>query len=238
MKLIPSMDLRRGRVVRLKRGVDGSEEIYPFSAESWIERLASAGARLVHLVDLDGAFGEARQPELLAFPKRYPDVRFQLGGGLRDADQVRAALDHGFSAVVGTLAVTSPDTLAPFPHERIVLALDVRQKEVVVRGWTEAAARPAEELFRDLRARGFTTALVTDVERDGLMAGPSLEASGWVASFGFGVQASGGVSCLDDLRALDGVAGVVGAISGKALLDGKIALEDARTKKALEGLSW
>jgi phosphoribosylformimino-5-aminoimidazole carboxamide ribotide isomerase len=238
MKLIPSMDLRRGRVVRLKKGVDGSEEVYPFPADAWIEKLVLAGSTLVHLVDLDGAFGEARQPELLEYPKKYPGVRFQLGGGLRDEGRVREAIDHGFLAVVGTLAVTDPDALRPFRAEDVVLALDVREKDVVVRGWTESAKRPAEELFRDLRGRGFATALVTDVDRDGLMAGPSLEASGWVASFGFSVQASGGVARLDDLRALEGVAGVIGAISGKALLDGKIPLEDPRTRSALAGETW
>ncbi len=238
MKLVPSMDLRRGKVVRLRKGVDGSEEVYPFSADAWIERLASAGATLVHLVDLDGAFGEERQPELLAYPKRHPEVRFQLGGGLRSTEHVRVAIDHGFDAVVGTLAVTDPDALAPFRAECIVLALDVRDENVVVRGWTEAAKRPAPELFADLRSRGFQTALVTDVERDGLMGGPGIEASRWVASFGFVVQASGGVASLEDLGPLAAVPGVGFAISGKALLDGKIPLDDARTRLALAGAPW
>jgi len=238
VKLIPSMDLRRGAVVRLKKGVDGSEEVYPFGADAWIARLVAAGASRIHLVDLDGAFGEARQPELLAYPRRYPSVRFQLGGGLRDAEKVREAIDHGFDAVVGTLAVTSPDALAAFRAECIVLALDVSKREVVVRGWTEAAKRPAEDLFRDLRARGFATALVTDVEHDGLMAGPSLASTAWVAGFGFEVQASGGVRDLTDLTALGALPGVVGAISGKALLDGKIPLDDPATLAALRGLPW
>lgn len=237
MKLVPSMDLRRGNVVRLKKGVDGSEEIYPFSADAWIEKLALAGASLVHLVDLDGAFGEARQPSLLSYPKRFPGVRFQLGGGLRDADRVKEAIDHGFIAVVGTLAVTAPDVLSAFRAEHIVLALDVSKGEVVVRGWTEASKRPAEEIFTDLRGRGFLTALVTDVEHDGLLGGPSLESTAWVASFGFEVQASGGVRDLDDLAALAALPGVTSAISGKAILDGKIPLDDPRTVAALRGLS-
>ena len=237
MQLIPSMDLRRGKVVRLRKGEDGSEEVYPFTAESWIENLSANGAKLVHLVDLDGAFGEARQPSLLAFPKRYPSVRFQLGGGLRDRDAVRHAIDHGFSAVVGTLACTSPEALEGFDPGAIVLALDVRERRVVVRGWTEDAAKPAEQLFADLHGRGFRTALVTDVNRDGLMTGPGLDATAWVASHGFHVQASGGVASLDDLDALAKVPGVRGAISGKALLDGKIALDDPRTRRALEG-TW
>lgn len=238
MKLVPSMDLRRGRIVRLKKGVDGSEEVYPFSAAEWVARLVDAGATRVHLVDLDGAFGEAKQPELLAFPHRFPAVHFQLGGGLRTEDAIAEVLDHGFSAVVGTLAVAEPARLARFPADRIVLALDVSKGDVVVKGWTERASRPAEDLFRDLRGRGFETALVTDVEHDGLLGGPSLSSTAWVARFGFSVQASGGVRDLADLEALAALPGVDAAISGKAILDGKIPLDDARTRAALGGARW
>lgn len=237
MQLIPSMDLRRGRVVRLRKGVDGSEEHYPFGASEWVERLVNAGTKRIHLVDLDGAFGEARQPELLQYPARFPQVKFQLGGGLRDQASVRAVIDAGFIAVVGTLAVTNPEALTPFNDANIVLALDVHHQKVMVRGWKESAPQDAPVLFQALRDRGFSTALVTDIERDGMLEGPGISAAEWVGSFGFSIQASGGISSLDDLTALRAVRCVTGAISGKALLDGKISLNDPATIKALEG-TW
>ncbi len=237
MQLIPSMDLRRGSVVRLRKGVDGSEEHYPFKAIEWVERLVAAGAKRVHLVDLDGAFGGARQSELLEFPKRFSSVQFQLGGGLRDRTSVQAALDHGFVAVVGTLALTQPDELNTFDPAQIVLALDVAGKQVMVRGWKESAGQDSETLFKDLFFRGFRTALVTDIERDGMLQGPGIAAAEWVGSFGYRVQASGGISSLGDLIALRGIACVNGAISGKALLDGLIDLSDPQTIKAFEG-TW
>ena len=243
MKLVPSMDLRRGKVVRLKKGVDGSEETYDLDADTWVERLVAAGATLVHLVDLDGAFGEARQPSLLAYPRRYPHVRFQLGGGLRDERAVKDAISHGFSAVVGTLAVTSPAALRGIAPSDVVLALDVRAEEggafaLVVRGWTETTKRPSAEVCAELRGMGLDAALVTDVDRDGLMTGPGLEAVTWVGSFGFKVQASGGIRSLDDVATVARVPAAYAAISGKAVLDGAIDLDDPRTRRALRGESW
>jgi phosphoribosylformimino-5-aminoimidazole carboxamide ribonucleotide (ProFAR) isomerase len=231
------MDLRRGAVVRLRKGVDGSEEHYPFGATEWIERLVAAGACRIHLVDLDGAFGEQRQRELLDFPKRFANVCFQLGGGLRDRQSVERVLDAGFVAVVGTLAVTNPSSIARLDASKIVLALDVLNQRVMVRGWQHDANVEPEGLFKQLVSMGFEVALVTDIERDGMLQGPGILAAKWVGSHGFSVQASGGLTSLDDLTKLASEPCVIGAISGKALLDGLIALDDPRTKMAFEG-TW
>lgn len=233
MQLIPSMDLLDGRIVRLRHGDRRWITYYDWTAEAWVERLVSAGARRIHLVDLDGAFGEARQPVFRTFPARWPGVRFQTGGGLRSREAVQGALDLGFDAVVGTLAVETPEALAGLPRERIVLALDMKGEAIVTRGWEAKAARSTEDVCRILNGLGFDRALVTDVSRDGTMEGPGTEAIAKVAGLGFRVQASGGLRDLRDLAALERIPGVVGAISGKALLDGALPLEDGDVRRAM-----
>lgn len=233
MQLIPSMDLLGGRIVRLKHGDKRWITYYDWIADAWIERLVSNGAKRIHLVDLDGAFGEARQPVFRAFPKRWPAVRFQTGGGLRSREAVQGALDLGFDAVVGTLAVEQPQALTGLPGERIVLALDMKAGEVVTRGWQAQAGRGTEAICSELRTLGFDRALVTDVSRDGTMEGPGMAAIAKIAGLGFHVQASGGVRDLKDLADLKSIPGVVGAISGKALLDGALSLDDPNVRAAM-----
>jgi phosphoribosylformimino-5-aminoimidazole carboxamide ribotide isomerase len=233
MQLIPSMDLLGGRIVRLRHGDRRWVTYYDWTAEAWVERLVAAGARRIHLVDLDGAFGEAQQPVFRAFPKRWPKIRFETGGGLRSREAVQGALDLGFDAVVGTLAVEAPEALAGLSCQRIVLALDMKDGNIVTRGWEATAARSTEEICQALRTLGFDRALVTDVSRDGTMEGPGTAAIAKVAQLGFQVQASGGLRDLKDLAALRRIPGVVGAISGKALLDGALSLEDPAVRAAM-----
>jgi phosphoribosylformimino-5-aminoimidazole carboxamide ribotide isomerase len=233
MRLIPSMDLLDGRVVRLLKGERRTAAAYPFAPEAWVRRLAEAGARRIHLVDLGAAFGEAPQPLLRRFADAWPGVRFQLGGGLRTRKAVQDVLADGFDAVVGTLALETPQALAGLDSGRLVAALDLRHGAPVVRGWTEASARSLAEVAAPLLDLGITRALVTDVERDGAMAGPGLEALAQVAALGFRVQASGGLRDLADLALIAAVPGVEAAISGKALLDGRMTPEDPAVRAAL-----
>jgi len=233
MQLIPSMDLLGGRIVRLKHGDRRWITYYDWTPEAWIERLAGAGALRIHLVDLDGAFGEVRQPTFRAFPSRWPGIQFQTGGGLRSREAVQGALDMGFDAVVGTLAVEKPKALAGLPPERLVLALDMKGGEIVTRGWQARAGGDTVSICRELKALGFDRALVTDVGTDGTMEGPGLEAIAKVAEQGFRVQASGGIRNLADVQAAGRIPGVVGAISGKALLDGAMSLEDPAVRASM-----
>lgn len=234
MQLIPSMDLMGGRIVRLREGDRERVTWYDHAPAAWVGRLVAAGARRIHLVDLDGAFGGAAQPELARMPGRFPGVRFQLGGGLRSRAAVEAALAAGFDPVVGTLAVERPRELEGLPGDRVIAALDLKDGRVTTRGWTETAGPGNDEIFASLRALGLVRALVTDVARDGGLEGPGLEALRTVAAAGWTVQASGGLRDLEDLAAVAAVPGVVGAISGKALLEGRIDLDDPRTRAALE----
>jgi len=235
MQLIPSMDLMQGRLVRLRHGDRKQATFYDFTPENWVEQLIEAGARRVHLVDLDGAFGGPRQGAFTTFPIRFPQVRFQLGGGLRDRAAIDEVLALGFDAVVGTLAVEQPGALRGLPGDRVVAALDLKGQSIVTRGWQSSSACASTDVFEALLTLGFDRALVTDVSRDGTLEGPGLEATAWVAREGFRVQASGGVKDLSDLVPLSELPGVVGAISGKALMEGFIPLGDPRTRAALEG---
>lgn len=236
IQLIPSMDLLAGRIVRLRHGNRDQATFYAPGPEAWVEKLVGAGATRIHLVDLDGAFGEARQAQAFAsFPKRYSNVRFQLGGGLRSRAAVQEVLDLGFDAVVGTLAAERPKELAGLDPARVIAALDLRDRRIVTRGWTTACECDSTDVFESLLTFGFNRALVTDVERDGTLEGPGLEALAFVAREGFQVQASGGFRDLADLPSLAAIPNVVGAISGKALLDGRIELEGAAVRAALGG---
>lgn len=235
IQLIPSLDLLGGRIVRLRHGDPAQVTYYDLEPEAWIERLAAAGATRIHLVDLDGAFGLPRQPHFAAFPKRFAQVRFQLGGGLRSRAAIEQMLDLGFETVVGTLAVERPTQLAGLPGDRVIAALDLREGRIAIRGWEQESVCSTTDVFESLLTLGFDRALVTDVGRDGTLLGPGLEAARSVASEGFRVQASGGLRELGDLDALAAVPGVVGAITGKALLDGLLDLDDAAVRAALKG---
>jgi phosphoribosylformimino-5-aminoimidazole carboxamide ribotide isomerase len=238
VRLIPSMDLLAGQIVRLKKGDLGTAEHYPFSPDAWIERLAAAGASRIHLVDLEGAFGRKRQAAFAEFPKRYPSIRFQLGGGLRSRDAIAEVLALGFDAVVGTMAAEQPELLANLASvdthaPQIIAALDVRGDRVQLRGWTEDAKTKGDAIAHALRAAGVREALVTDVARDGMLEGPGLESLQTASAWGLQLQASGGIARLEDLTQLCTLPAVVGAISGKALLDGRIDLESPLTRTAL-----
>ena len=233
MRLIPSMDLLGGQVVRLLKGARESAFVYPTTPEAWIKRLVDAGARRIHLVDLDAAFGEAPQARLRGFAKAWPGVNFQLGGGLRSRDAVLRVQDDGFDAVIGTLGMETPEALKGLDPARLIAALDLRGGAPVVRGWTAASGRTLAEVGAPLRELGIALALVTDVERDGAMTGPGLEALARVAALGFRVQASGGLRDLSDLNLIATVPGAESAISGKALLDGRMSPEDPAVKAAM-----
>ncbi len=235
MQLIPSLDLMQGKLVRLRHGDPRQAAFYEWSAEAWVERLAEAGATLVHLVDLDAALGGFQTQAFRRFPARFPALRFQIGGGLRTRSHIQEVLDLGFDAVVGTLAVEQPSALKGLPTGRIIAALDLKDQCLVTRGWQEESRCTSTDVFEALLSLGFTRALVTDVGRDGTLAGPGVETTALVAREGFQVQASGGLRNLEDLRSLASVPGVVGAICGKAILESSIPLKDARTKAALQG---
>jgi phosphoribosyl isomerase A len=232
LELLPAVDVSDGQAVRLVQGAAGSETSYgdPLDAAQAWQR---AGARWVHLVDLDAAFGRGSNRELIAKVIGALDVDVELSGGIRDDASLAAALATGCRRVnLGTAALESPDwvrdAIAAY-GERIAVGLDVRGTTLTARGWTQDGGELFEVLSR-LDAEGCARYVVTDVRRDGTLTGPNLQLLRDVcAATDRPVVASGGVSSLDDLRALASLvpSGVEGAIVGKALYAGAFTLEEA-----------
>jgi 1-(5-phosphoribosyl)-5-[(5-phosphoribosylamino)methylideneamino] imidazole-4-carboxamide isomerase/N-(5'phosphoribosyl)anthranilate isomerase len=230
--LLPAVDVADGRAVRLVQGRAGSETTYgdPLEAALAWQR---AGAQWIHLVDLDAAFGRGTNRRLLADVVGRLDVAVELSGGIRDDESLAAALATGCARVnLGTAALEDPawTRRAIGEHgERIAVGLDVRGRVLAARGWTSPGGDLFEVLAR-LEADGCARYVVTDVTKDGTLRGPNLDLLRQVcATTTRPVVASGGVSSLDDLRALRALVplGVEGAIVGKALYAGRFTLEQA-----------
>jgi 1-(5-phosphoribosyl)-5-[(5-phosphoribosylamino)methylideneamino] imidazole-4-carboxamide isomerase/N-(5'phosphoribosyl)anthranilate isomerase len=230
--LLPAVDVADGQAVRLVRGEAGTETSYgaPLDAAlAW----QSAGAEWIHLVDLDAAFGRGSNRPLLAEVTAKLDVKVELSGGIRDDDSLAAALATGCARVnIGTAALENPDwcrKIIAEHGERIAVGLDVRGTTLAARGWTREGGDLWEVLDR-LEADGCPRYVVTDVTKDGTLRGPNTGLLREVCErTDRPVVASGGVSSLDDLRALAGLVtcGVEGAIVGKALYAGAFTLEEA-----------
>jgi phosphoribosylformimino-5-aminoimidazole carboxamide ribotide isomerase len=234
--VIPAVDLREGRCVRLREGRAEAETVFSDDPVAMAERWVAAGAERLHVVDLDGAFaGAPRQTALIAkIVEAVRPVPVEAGGGLRDIAAVETVLEAGVAwAVVGTRAAVDAEFLAEtgrrFPG-RIIVAADARGDRVAIRGWTETGELTVADLGRRALDAGAVALLYTDVSRDGTGLGPNVEATAALALVvGLPVLASGGVATVDDLVRLAAVPGVLGTVVGRALYTGAISLRDALT---------
>jgi phosphoribosylformimino-5-aminoimidazole carboxamide ribotide isomerase len=239
--ILPAIDLRAGRVVRLERGDFAKERVFSDDPARVAAGFAEQGARWVHVVDLDGARDGGRRQgrairaivDALATPSGSTSASIQLAGGLRDAAGIAGALDAGAARVVlGTVAITRPEVVADaigrHGPERIAVALDVRGDLAVGEGWLPGAVgRPLDDLVARLGDAGVATLVVTAIARDGLLRGPDLELLGRVLDrTGAATIASGGIRSIGDLEAVRRI-GCRGAIVGRALYDGGLDLASA-----------
>ncbi len=232
LQLLPAVDVVNGQAVRLLQGEAGSEKSYGDPAEA-AANWADQGATWIHLVDLDAAFGRGSNHELLARIVRDVNVRVELTGGIRDDASLRRALDAGAARVnIGTAALENPEwtsqVIAEF-GDRVAVGLDVRGDTLAGHGWTKDGGNLWEVLDR-LEADGCSRYVLTDVTKDGTLAGPNVELLRKVAGYAKApVVASGGISSLDDLRQLRQLVaeGVDQAIVGKALYEGAFTLAEA-----------
>jgi len=243
MRVIPAIDLTRGSTVRLVRGERGSETRYGSDPEAVAAHWESEGASMLHVVDLDAAFGEPAQRALVARIVRRVAIPVQVGGGIRTLDDFLQLRDAGAARVVfGTAAAENPEIVARALEEdrdKVVVGVDVKNGKVAVRGWTEGTPADPIELGRRWAAAGVGSFVYTEVARDGVMSGIDLEATarfaratGGMGANGAtkGVIASGGVGSLEHLRELKAIAsvGIEGVIVGRALYEKAFTFAEAK----------
>jgi len=243
MIILPAIDLRAGRVVRLQQGRADAETMYSEDPAQIAARWQSEGAEWLHVVNLDGAFGEdGRDVACNVFTTNVNalqnilaavSIPVQFGGGLRDLASIEAAFAQGVARVViGTAAIEHPalvsDAIARFGAERIVVGIDARDGLVATRGWREQSYVSAVDFARQMRERGVTRIAYTDIARDGMLRGIDAAAvADFARAIGLRVIASGGVASVRDVAALCGHIGIEGVIIGQALYTGALSLKEA-----------
>jgi phosphoribosylformimino-5-aminoimidazole carboxamide ribotide isomerase len=236
MIVIPAVDIKDGMCVRLLQGRMEDETVYSDTPWKMALRWQKEGAGVLHIVDLNGAF-EGRgvnDPAVREIVERV-DMLTELGGGVRDMARIESLLSMGIGRVIlGTAAVENPrlveEAVDAYGPERILVGIDARNGMVATRGWAVDGGRPAVELGLEMKALGVERIVYTDITRDGMLAGPNIaETERMARETGLRVIASGGVSSLDDIRALKKIepAGVEAIITGKAIYEGKLDLMEA-----------
>ncbi|MCK9606558.1 MAG: 1-(5-phosphoribosyl)-5-[(5-phosphoribosylamino)methylideneamino]imidazole-4-carboxamide isomerase [Methylomonas sp.] len=236
MLLIPAIDLKEGKCVRLRQGRMDDNTVFSDDPVAVAGRWVEAGARRLHLVDLDGAFaGKPRNADIIhAIVQAYPDVPVQIGGGIRDEDTIQAYLEAGVEyVIIGTKAVSEPhfvrDVAIEFPGH-IIVGLDAKDGKVAIDGWSKLSRHDVIDLAKKFEAQGVSAIIYTDISRDGMMQGVNVEATAKLArEITIPVIASGGITNIDDIRALGEVAheGIMGAITGRAIYEGTLDFAEA-----------
>jgi phosphoribosylformimino-5-aminoimidazole carboxamide ribotide isomerase len=228
--ILPAIDLRAGKVVRLSQGDPMRQTVYSDDPLATAEHWKEEGAQWLHVVNLDGAFGQNSSANQAALQRILGlGLQVQLGGGLREADSIRTALDSGVRrAVIGTAALENPSlvdwALSTYGPERVAVGIDARDGLVRTKGWAEPTPIRAIDLAMDLRRRGLAWSIFTDIARDGLQSGVNLPATiGLAQANGLQVIASGGVASEAEVHQIQ-EAGLAGVVIGRALYEGKIQL--------------
>ncbi len=233
MIVYPAIDLRGGKVVRLKEGDPAQMTSYSDDPAEMARKWLGEGAQWLHIVNLDGAFGEGDNANRAALESILKlGARVQFGGGMRSMDAIADVLQLGVSrAILGTIAIEQPsivaDALTRFGAEQIAVGIDARDGLVRTRGWKDNSGVSALDLALQMRTVGLGTVIFTDVSRDGLGSGLNISSTRELAEHsGLDVIASGGVHTIDDVKAAKD-AGLAGCIIGRALYDGTVDLKEA-----------
>lgn len=244
MLLIPAIDLKEGQCVRLKQGRMEDNTIFSDNPVAMAERWIKAGARRLHIVDLDGAFaGKPVNAKVInTVVSAFPDIPIQVGGGIRNIDTIQTYLDVGVEyVIIGTKAVKHPhfvaDACTEFP-EHIIVGLDARDGKVATEGWSKLSHHTAIDMVKRFEQAGVVAVVFTDISRDGMLQGLNINATVELArSVSVPVIASGGITSLEDIKALCTVEheGIMGAIIGRALYEGTLDLQQAQ--KLADGIS-
>jgi phosphoribosylformimino-5-aminoimidazole carboxamide ribotide isomerase len=237
MLVIPAIDLKDGKCVRLRQGRMEDETVFGDDPVEVARRWVEAGARRLHMVDLNGAFAgkPVNAAAIRAVAQAFPDLPIQVGGGIRDEDTVQAYLDAGVQyTIIGTKAVSAPhfinDLCLEFPGH-IIVGLDAKDGKVAIDGWSKLSHHSAIDMAQRFEQDGVEAIVFTDIGRDGMMNGVNVESTVTLAkAIHIPVIASGGITGIDDIRVLCGVTeeGVMGAITGRALYEGTLDLAEAQ----------
>ena len=237
MIVIPAIDLKDGQCVRLRQGLMDDSTVFSDDPVAMAEQWVNAGARRLHLVDLNGAFdGQPVNGDVVkAIARKFPDLPIQIGGGIRSHETIEAYLAAGVNyLIIGTQAVKKPEFVNLACHEyegHIIVGLDAKNGRVATDGWAEVSDIQATELAKRFEQVGVSSIVYTDIGRDGMMQGVNVEATVAMAqASSIPIIASGGITNQDDIVALRAVAsqGICGAITGRAIYEGSLDLQQAQ----------
>ena len=233
MLIIPAIDLKDGVCVRLQQGRKDAVTVYSRDAAGTAKKWEGMGARVLHVVDLDGAFSGSQQNlNRIVEIRKSVRMTIEVGGGIRDIAAVdrliSAGIDH---VIIGTAAIEDPsfvmEACSKFPG-RIFIGIDAREGKVAVKGWEEVSAIDAKELAKRVETVGIAGIIYTDIARDGMLTGPNIPAlEDMVRTMNIPVIASGGIATLDDIKSLLEIKNLWGAITGKAIYSGSLDLKEA-----------
>ena len=237
MLLIPAIDIKDGKCVRLRQGLMDDSTVYGDSPVDMADKWVELGARRLHLVDLDGAFaGKPANAEAInEIAKAHPNVPIQIGGGIRDVDTIQAYLDVGVEyVIIGTLAAKQPEfisEIAPQFGKHLIIGLDAKDGIVAIDGWATLTEHHVVDLAKRFENDGVQAIIYTDIARDGMMQGVNVEATKALAeAVAIPIIASGGVTNMNDLAALQVVerSGINGVITGRAIYEGTLDFAEAQ----------
>ncbi len=242
MIVIPAVDIKDGKCVRLLQGKKEEVTVYSDSPVSMAKHWVDLGAELLHVVDLDGAFtGEQKNLDIIIEIRKAIDIPVQVGGGIRDIERIEQLVNIGVNrTILGTSAASNPDIVQKacerFPG-KVIVGIDARDGKVAIKGWEEITDLDAVKFAKKMEAQGAASIIYTDISRDGMLSGPNLDAMAeMVHTLNIPVIASGGVSSIDDITNLMKIKNLWGVITGKALYSGSLDLKQAIKTVALSKL--
>jgi len=233
MFVIPAIDLKNGQCVRLLQGKEDAVTVYSNDPASTARRWEECGAKLLHVVDLDGAFtGSQKNLDAILKIRQSVSIDIEIGGGIRDIKKIDGLISIGINRIIlGTAVIEKPsllkDACGKYPG-RILAGIDAKDGKVAVKGWVEVTGTDAKDLAREMEKAGAAGIIYTDISRDGMLAGPNIPAmEEMVETVSIPIIASGGVSSIKDIIALREIKNLWGVITGKAIYSGAVDLKEA-----------